>query len=328
MLTDSIFDSLEEFHAQLRPLGLALDVAPSDDEATLAAEARTAEGLIVVYARITDPVIAAAAAGGCRVIARCGIGYDNIDVEAATRHGVQVTYVPDYCLDEVADHTLALLLALARGVLPAVLETRAGGWSAPRAGVHRLRGRRLALLGVGRIGKRVAARALAFGLRVSAYDPYVQRWDLEGVERASTLGDAVREADFVSLHAPLTPENRHLIDDEALSLMKRAPVLVNTARGGLVDLDAVTRAVMEGRLAGLALDVAEVEPLEEAHPLRRHPRALITPHMAFFSAESEAELKRRAAEEVVRAVRGEPPRCPVNSVSRRPPARVEGVERD
>lgn len=312
LLTDNIFESLEEFHAQLRPLGLSLETAASSDESTLVAEAGSAVALIVVYAKITEPVIAAAATAGCRVISRCGIGYDNIDIEAATRHGLQVTYVPDYCLDEVADHTLALLLAFARGLLPALLETRGGGWSAPRAGIHRLQGRRLALLGVGRIGRRVAARALACGLRVSAYDPYLERWDLDGLERADSLADALEEADFVSLHTPLTPENRHLLGDEAVSLMKRAPVVINTARGGLVDLEAVTGALLDGRLGGVALDVAEVEPLERDHPLRSHPRALITPHMAFFSEESEAELKQRAAEEVVRAMRGETPRCPVN----------------
>jgi D-3-phosphoglycerate dehydrogenase len=317
VLTDNIFDSLDEFDRKLSPLGLKVEPAAASDEATLVEEAGSAAALIVVYAKITEPVIAAAAAAGCKVISRCGIGYDNIDVEAATRYGVQVTYVPDYCLDEVADHTLALLLAFARGVVPAVLETRGGGWSPPKAGIHRLQGRRLSLLGVGRIGSRVAARALAFGLRVCAFDPYLERWELEGVERAATLAAAVAEADFVSLHAPLTPENRHLLGEDALVQMKRAPVVINTARGGLVDLDAVTRALMEGRLSGVALDVTEVEPLEPDHPLRRHPGALITPHMAFYSEESEAELKRRAAEEVVRAMEGKPPRCPVNRLEAR-----------
>jgi D-3-phosphoglycerate dehydrogenase len=317
LLTDNIFDSLAEFERELSPLGLKVEAAAANDEATLSAEARSAVALVVVYAKITEPVIAAAAGAGCKVISRCGIGYDNIDVAAATRHGVQVTYVPDYCLDEVADHTLALLLAFARGLLPAVLETRGGGWSAPRAGINRLQGRRLALLGVGRIGSRVAARALAFGLRVCAYDPYVERWELEGVERAATLAEAVDEADFVSLHAPLTPENRHLLGEDAVAHMNRAPVVINTARGGLVDLEAITRALIEGRLSGVALDVAEVEPLDPDHPLRRHPGALITPHMAFYSKESEAELKRRAAEEVVRAIEGRPPRCPVNRLEAR-----------
>lgn len=312
VLTDSIFDSLEEFHAAFRPLGLDLAEAPSSDEATLAAEAGRATALVVVYARITEPVVAAAAAAGCRVISRCGIGFDNIDVEAATRHGVQVTYVPDYCLDEVADHTLALLLAAARGVVPAVAATRAGGWPAPRAGLRRLRGRRLALLGLGRIGRRVAERARAFGLSTVAYDPLLEGWDAEGVGRAATLEEALAEADFVSLHAPLTPASRHLVGEATLALMRRRPVIVNTARGGLLDLEAVTAALVEGRISGVALDVTEVEPLPAGHPLRAHPGAMITPHMAFYSEESESELKRRAAEEVVRAVRGEPPRCPVN----------------
>jgi D-3-phosphoglycerate dehydrogenase len=317
VLTDNIFGSLGEFQSQLSPHGLSLETAAAGDEATLAAEARSAVALIVVYAKITEPVIAAAAEGGCKVISRCGIGYDNIDVDAATRHGLQVTYVPDYCLDEVADHTMALMLAFARGVVPAALETRAGGWSSPELEVHNLQGRRLTLIGVGRIGRRVASRALAFGLHVCAYDPYVQQWDVAGVERSSTLAEALAEADFVSLHSPMTPENHHLVGDQTLALMKRAPVLVNTARGGLVDLEAVTRALDDGRLSGVALDVTEVEPLEKAHPLRSHPRALITPHMAYYSVESAAELKRRAAEEVVRAVRGEPPRCPVNRLETR-----------
>lgn len=311
VITDNIFDSLDEFHQDLDPLGVSLEVAASPDEATLVQEAGSAAALIVVYARITEPVIAAAAGAGCKVISRCGIGYDNIDVEAATRHGLQVTYVPDYCLDEVADHTLALLLACARGLVPALEITRTGGWSPP-AGIFRMQGRRLALLGLGRIGMRVAARALTFGLRVSAYDPYRERWDLDGVERAPTLAAALGEADFVSLHAPLTPENHHLVGEETLRLMERAPVLINTARGALVDLGAVTQALIDGRLSAVALDVTEIEPLEPDHPLRSHPRALITPHMAFYSVEAKAELKRRAAEEVVRAIRGEPPRCPVN----------------
>jgi len=317
VLTDNLFDSLEEFNSQLSPLGLSLETAAATDEATLASEARLAVALIVVYAKITEPVIAAAAEAGCKVISRCGIGFDNIDVDAATRHGIQVTYVPDYCLDEVADHTMAMLVASARSLFPAALETRAGGWSWSKMQVHRLQGRRLALIGVGRIGRRVASRALAFGLRVCTYDPYVQPWDLADVERSSTIAEALAEADFVSLHAPMTPENRHLVGDQTLALMKRAPVLINTARGGLVDLEAVTRALEDGRLSGVALDVTEVEPLAKDHPLRSHPRALITPHMAFYSVESEAELKRRAAEEVVRAVRGEPPRCPVNRLEAR-----------
>src|SRR5579875_4154373 len=166
LVTDTlaVFGSLDVERAVLAPLGLELVPASATDEATLAREAGSAAAILVVYARITEPVIAAAAEAGCRVIARCGIGVDNIDVEAATRHGVQVTNVPDYCLDEVADHTLALLLCAARGVVQAASEVREGAWQVPRGGIRRIQGRRLALVGIGRIGRRVGARARAFGL--------------------------------------------------------------------------------------------------------------------------------------------------------------------
>jgi D-3-phosphoglycerate dehydrogenase len=312
LLTDNIFASLDEFHAELTPLGLKLEQSPASDEATLVDMVRGAAGIIVVYARITKLVVAAAAMAGCRIISRCGIGYDNIDIEAATRHQIQVTYVPDYCLDEVADHTIAMLLAFARGLLPSVLATNSGNWKAPRERMHRLQGRSLALIGVGRIGRRVAARAQTLGLDVTAYDPYVKQWDLPGVRRADSLATALEAADFVSLHAPLTAQNHHLITDDTLAMMKRKPLLINTARGGLVDLAAVTAALDRGDLAGVALDVFEIEPLAADHPLRTDPRALITPHTAYYSIESEVELKRRAAEEIARAIRGEAPRCPVN----------------
>jgi D-3-phosphoglycerate dehydrogenase len=315
LVTEELFGDLDIERSILEPLGAELVLAPSTDEPTLVRVARSAEAVMVVYAKVTAPVVEAAAGAGCRVIARYGIGYDNVDVEAATRHGIQVTYVPDYCLDEVADHTMALLLAYARGVVAADRSVREGAWSFPaEVAIHRLAGRRLALLGLGRIGRRVADRARAFGLHVSAYDPFVRDWDAEGVERADTEALALAEADYVSLHAPLTPENRHLIGERTIEMMNRSPLVINTARGGLVDLEAATSALETGRLGGLALDVTEVEPLAADHPLRRHPRAIITPHMAFYSVEAQMELRRRVADEVARAIRGEPPRCPVNKL--------------
>jgi phosphoglycerate dehydrogenase-like enzyme len=235
-----------------------------------------------------------------------------VDIDAATRAGILVTNVPDYCLDEVADHAMALLLAAARNVLPAALSVRSGEWTVPKEGVHRLQGRRLALLGVGRIGQRVAARSRAFGIEVVGFDPFVSDWSDIDAEPAESLEEALAETDLVSLHAPLTPSTEHMIDDTAIGYMRRAPILVNTSRGGLVDLEAATRALDDGRLSGLALDVTEVEPLPEDHPLRRHPRALITPHMSFHSAEASEDLQKRTVEEVLLALNGEPPRSPVN----------------
>jgi D-3-phosphoglycerate dehydrogenase len=310
IISDHISGDLGPERSLLEPLGVELVVAAATDEATLVELAGQADALLVCYASIPRSVVEAAASAGCRVIARTGIGYDNVDIRAASEHGIVVTNVPDYCLEEVADQTLLLLLAAARNLLSSAESVREGGWRFDRA-IRRLESRRLALLGFGRIGREVARRALAFRLDVTVYDPLVPSVETP-LQRADTLADAVGEADFVSLHTPLTSETRHLIRDETIALMRRAPVLLNTARGGLVDLDAVLRGLDDGHLGGVALDVTEPEPLPTEHPLRTHERAIVTPHMAYYSVEAERDLQLRAADEVARALRGEPPRCPVN----------------
>lgn len=312
LVTDHVFGGLDAERAALAEIGYTLEQAPATDVDTLAALAESAAGILVCFAPFPAPAVEAAARGGCRIIARYGIGVDNVDVDAATRAGILVTNVPDYCLDEVADHAMALLLAASRGVYAAGLGVRAGDWAVPQAGVHRLRGQRLALIGAGGIGRRVAARAVAFGYEVVAFDPFVQDWSATGMTPVDSVEDAVAEADAVSLHAPLTGETRNVIDDRTIGLMTRAPVLVNTARGGLVDLDAVVRGLDAGRLRAAALDVTEPEPLPAGHPLRTHPKAIVTPHMSFYSAEAQDELQRRAVEEVVRAMTAREPRSPVN----------------
>jgi D-3-phosphoglycerate dehydrogenase / 2-oxoglutarate reductase len=311
LVTDHVFANLDIERSVLEPIGYELTLADDTHETALTDAARDASAILVCYAKVTEPVIAAAADAGCRVISRYGIGYDNIDVEAATRRGIVVTYVPDYCLDEVADHAMALVLGLVRGVIDADRAVRRGEWAVPQGTIHRVRGRRFAVIGAGGIGRRVIERASAFGFDVIAFDPYIDDWEI-GADRADSLGEAVREADVVSLHVPMTDENRHMIDREAIEGMERAPIIVNTARGPLVDLDAAAEALDRGRLGGVALDVTEVEPPPADHPLRRHPRAVLTPHMGFYSVEAQAELQRRAAEEVARALAGEPPDRPVN----------------
>jgi D-3-phosphoglycerate dehydrogenase / 2-oxoglutarate reductase len=286
-------------------------MAPGTSEEELVDAARDCEAMLVCYAKVPESVVAAAAEGGCRIISRYGIGYDNIDVAAATERGLLVTYVPDYCLDEVADHAIALLLALARGVHHAALAVSRGEWAVPHGAVHRLQGSRLAVIGVGGIGARVVDRARAFGIEAVGVDPYLEEWTVPA-ERATSFADAVVDADFVSLHVPLTDENHHLIDADSIAGMRRAPIIVNTARGPLVDMDAAVEALDSGRLGGVALDVTEAEPPPADHPLRSHPRAVLTPHMAFYSVEAQAELQRRAAEEIARALRGEAPDRPVN----------------
>ncbi len=314
LVTDIAFDDIRPETRVLEPLGAELVMASATDAETLRAEAADADAILVCFAPVPASVIEAAAAGGCRVIARYGIGFDNIDIEAATAHGITVTNVPDYCLDEVADHTMALLLDHCRAITSSAASVSAGEWDFDRSRISRIAGKNLALIGYGGIGSRVASRAAAFGLEVSAYDPYLGDTDISPVTRFDDLGEMVSQADFVSVHAPMTEENHHLVDAALISKMKSSALLVNTARGGLVDLEAAASALRENRIAGLALDVTEPEPLPEEHPLRVDERAIITPHSAFHSIEATEELQTRAAREVAHALRGEPHENPVNSV--------------
>ena len=311
LISDHVFDGTDIERTILEPLGVELTVAPDSDEETLIPLAEQADGMLVCFAPIGARVVEAAARGGCKIIARYGIGVDNVDTEAATRAGIRVTNVPDYCIEEVADHTVALLLASARQIVDAARTVREGDWTVPHGRVHRLQGQTLALLGVGRIGHQVAKRALAFGLNVVGFDPYVSE-PIEGMRMAASKEEAVAKAEFVSLHAPLTAETHHTVDDRLIEVMEHAPIIINTSRGGLVDLDAALRGLDQGQLSGLAIDVTEVEPLPTDSRLRTDPRVVVTPHMAFYSVESTSILQQRAADEVARALKGLPPRSPVN----------------
>ena len=311
VVTDHVFADLDIERAAAAEMGAELELAQAADEDTLVDAAARADALLVCFAKVGPRVVEAAASNGCKVISRYGIGVDNIDIDAATRAGIRVTNVPDYCLEEVADHTVSLLLLCARQLLAGIDTVRSGGWEVPHGRVHRVSGRRLALLGVGRIGRKVLERALPFGLEVVGYDPFL-REDLPGVERASSAEEAVVDADFVSLHAPLTAETHHLVGEELIGAMRRAPFVINTSRGGLVDAEAAARALDAGRLSGLALDVTEQEPLPADSPLRSHPKVIVTPHMAFYSVEAERVLQQRAVDEVVRALQGQPAVSPIN----------------
>lgn len=248
-----------------------------------------------------------------RAIVRFGIGVDNVDLVAAKTRGVRVANVPDYCIPEVATHTAALVLMLARRVPAAVRSVHEGRWDV--AAVRPLpecEAETVGLVGFGRIGQGVAARLAAFGFRLLAADP------LASPERARSLGVSVvpletllAESDIVSLHLPATADTRHVIDRHALARMRPGAYLVNTARGSLVDEAALLEALEAGRIAGAALDVLEAEPPAPDHPLVRHPRVVVTPHLAWYSERAAIEMRRKAAEEVRRVLRGEPLRNPV-----------------
>lgn len=303
VITDWGFPSLEPEQTVFR--GHDVDLVPhqckTEDE--VAAVVADADVVMAQWAPVRAKAIGAMKR--CKGIVRYGIGVDNIDLEAAQKRGIPVRNVPDYCLDEVADHTIAMMLALQRQVITVAERVKKGTWSiTPPLNFPPLRESVLGLVGFGRIARLVGRRARAFGMKVVAYDPAVaeKEMDESGVE-AVPLNDLLGIADVVSLHCPLTDSTRHMINRSTLARMKPLTLLVNTSRGGLVDLNAVVDALREGRLAGAALDVFETEPLPQNHPFLSLPGALATSHIAWFSSASVGQLQKRAAEQALDLLR-------------------------
>lgn len=291
---------------ELGPLGVELVQCPGlSNEAIL----DVAAGAVAILAgsppRFGREVLARLT--GCRAIVRYGVGVETIDLEAAARHGIVVANVPDYCAEEVATHTMALALACDRRLLPAQRLTATGRWElAPLRPLTSTEAQVLGLVGFGRIGQAVARKARAFGFTLLVYDPYAAAATLDAVGAARVeLPELLRRSDIVCLHTPLTPTTHHLIDAAALALMKPTASLVNTSRGGLVDETALAAALREGRIAAAALDVLEQEPPPAGHPLLQEERALVTPHMAWYTEQATERMRRLACHEVARVLRGE-----------------------
>jgi D-3-phosphoglycerate dehydrogenase / 2-oxoglutarate reductase len=310
-VADSVFPNLDPAREVLAKVGAELRLAAEPTPEAILRVARSADATLVTYAKITADMIRQMTR--CRIIARFGIGVDNVDVAAATDAGIVVTRVPDYCVDEVSDHTLALLLALVRKIPFANSRAHAGRWEmAAVAPIHRLRGTVLGLVGFGRIPRLVAPKAQAFGLNVLTYDPYVppEVTTSAGVERVD-FAELVKVSDYISIHIPLMPETDRLFNADVFVRMKPTAYLINTARGPIVDEVALARALDAGQLAGAALDVLSQEP-PSGSPLFGRDNVILTPHTSFYSVESLIELQIKAAEEVVRVLTGQMPRNPVN----------------
>jgi D-3-phosphoglycerate dehydrogenase len=244
-----------------------------------------------------------------KVVATCSVGYDHVDIDAAAERGVWVCNVPDYCVEEMADSSIALLLALVRGVVALDRSVREGGWDHAVAGPLRtFHGMRLGIVGFGRIGQAVATRALALGFDVCAVDPHLADESIVayGV-RPTSLSDALESCEAFSLHSLLTPETREMIGAEELARMPRGSLLVDTARAALVDFDAVLAALDSGQLAGAAFDVLPVEPPTPEHPPPERPTLIVNPHAAWYSPATEREAYRRPAVSVREALEGRRP---------------------
>ena len=286
------------------------------DSAESRAILRTADILVIALEKITAEVMDAMPK--LRFISRLGVGIDNIDIPAATARGIWVGNVPDYGVDEVATHAIALVMAQLRGLRVLMDNTRAGKWeSAAMRPIHRLTTLTLGVMGFGRIGRTAGSKGAGLGFRVVAYDPFLTDDQIRAAGATPvSQDDLLRQSDFITLHLPLDEKTKHTINARTLGLMKPNACLVNTARGGLVDAAALLDALNAGRIRGAALDVlsAEPPPADNAllQTLMRHERVIVTPHTAWYSEEAQIDMRTRAAEDILRAMRGERPRTPVN----------------
>lgn len=312
LITDYAWPSLEIEESILGAVGAELVVSKTGEEAELIELAPPVDAILTCWKPVTPAVLDVAER--CVAVNRYGIGLDNIAVDHATKLGMLVTNVPTFCLEEVSDHVMALLLSCARGIVRHAQATQTGIWDLKRVSpVPRLRGQTLGLIGYGNIAQTIVPKARGFGLKIIAYTPRLT---------ADALGDAgtatndldflLRESDYVSIHAPLTDETRHLIDERALRLMKPTAYLFNTSRGPLIDEEALYKALTEGWIAGAGLDVLSQEPAAPDHPLLALDNAIVTPHAAFYSETAIEELARGAAEHAAQELRGEVPTNIVN----------------
>lgn len=307
VITDYEYENLRWEEEAAAQVGAEFVKCQCQTEEELIEATRDADALLVQYAHITSHVMDHMQK--CRAIVRYGVGLDCIDLEAATQHGIMVANIPDYGLEDIADHAIALMLTMSRKITQLNWYIHQGLWDYKLAKpLFRLRGKTLGLVGFGRIARMVAGKAKAFGMLVIAYDPYVAPNTAESYQVKLVDWETLLScADVLSLHLPVTEQTVHLINDEALAKMKNNCLLVNTARGALVDEDALVKALRTAKIAGAGLDVSEKEPIDPDHELLALPNVIITPHSAWYTEEAQQSLQQQAAQEIVRVLRGERP---------------------
>ena len=309
LVTDYAWPDLSVERQVLGQIDAEIVLPEGKSEEQLQAAAQGVDAIMTNWASTTSKVIAAAP--DCRIVSRLGIGLDNIDVAYCTQRGIPVTNVPDYCVVEVAEHAFALMLALARNVAHYHLRTKQGVYQLQDGvAMRRIAGQTLGIVGFGKIGRELADRARAFGMKLLATGRTPR--DLPADVTWCSLEELLSRADFISLHTPLTEQTRQMINAERLSLMKPHAFLINTARGGVIDHQALAQALASGKLAGAGLDVQTPEPPDLSQAPYNDPRVIVTPHAAFVSAESLADLRRRAAQQVSDRLQGQVPENVVN----------------
>ncbi len=313
LMTDTIFPDTTIEQEELRRIDAEFVLASASDPETLKREGRDCDAAINVYAQLGADILGAWER--CKVIVRTGIGFNTIDLEAAAARRIMVANVPDYCMDEVADHTVALFLACVRRIPRLHASVKSGQWSVDLAKpAPRLQGKRYGLFGFGNIAQRVARRVQAFGLQVMAFDPYVpaELFAAQQVARAASLDALLGAVDYLSVHAPLTEETRGILNAARLKLLKPTVVVVNTSRGPLINEADLLAALRDGTIAGAGLDVLADEPPSFPLALAAMDNVVLTPHTAWYSDDAMPELRRKASAEVARALTEGRPKYWVN----------------
>lgn len=312
-VTDSVFPTLDPAMTALEKLKPTFRISKSGSAEDILSVAKDADAILVTYAKITRDIIEQLTR--CKAIGRFGLGVDNIDLAAAKEKGIAVNYVPDYCIREVSDHAMALLLALIRKIPLSNKLVQAGRWEMPAVvPIRRIEGSVLGLVGFGHIPRLLAPKAQAFGIKVIAYDPYAKQevFAAAGVESVD-FDTLLKTADYVSVHAPLTPATRGMMNADAFAKMKKGAFIVNTARGPLIDEPALIAALDAGQIGGAGLDVVTTEPLAKDSALRGRDNVILTPHTAFYSIEALNELQSKCAADVARVLSGEKAVYPISA---------------
>ena len=309
VITDCDHGSIEEEKEEFGRIGAELILAQVQDEKDLIQTCKEADGLLNQYALLTRKVLESLPK--CKVVSRYGVGVDSVDLRAATDLGIIVANVPDYCMDEVSNQTISMILALIRKTAFFDQKVKSGQWDFHLGiPIYRTRGKTLGLIGCGKIGLEVAKKISSFGVKVIAFDPYLEK--APGEIELRGFDTVLKEADFISIHCPLNDSTRHLIGDEAFKKMEKKPILINTSRGPIIDETALIQALKEGVISGAGLDVLEKEPPDPQNPLLKMDNVILSPHVSFYSVESISELKRRTAKNVSDVLLGKWPGSVVN----------------
>ena len=312
VITDHRFPNVDIQREVLSKVGAELIEGQAKTEEEIIAIAKDAHGILNARSKITAKVIDALTS--CKVMVRYGVGVDTIDIAAATRKGIMVSNVLDYCVDEVSDHALALILALTRKVAFSAGRVRSGEWSVTNLRpLKRLSGQTLGVVGFGRIGRELARKAVPIGFNILVYDPYVKGEAVaQSGYRQVSFEELIKKSDVISLHSPLTPETKAMIGQKQIDMMKPHAYIVNVSRGALIDEAALAAAIEAGRIAGAGLDVMIDEPPKSNNPLLKLEQVIVTSHTAFYSDEAIQELQKKAAEKVAAALSGKIPDPLVN----------------